>query len=60
MTDKFTTAKALGWIDPGRMQGDYDLVQTYLGMEKPFDVKTAFTTRYLDESVKMDSSKVKY
>jgi NitT/TauT family transport system substrate-binding protein len=29
-------------------------------MEKPFDVKTAFTTRYLDESVKMDSSKVKY
>jgi NitT/TauT family transport system substrate-binding protein len=60
MTDKFTTVKALGWIDPGRMQSDYDLVQTYLGMEKPFDVKTAFTTRYLDESVKMDSSKVKY
>jgi NitT/TauT family transport system substrate-binding protein len=60
MTDKFTTSKALGWIDPGRMQSDYDLVQTYLGMEKPFEVKTAFTTRFLDESIKMDSSKVKY
>ncbi len=60
MTDKFTTSKALGWIDPGRMQSDYDLVQTYLGIEKPFEVKTAFTTRFLDESIKMDSSKVKY
>ena len=59
MADKFTTTKALGWIDAGRMQSDYDLVQTYLGMEKPFDVKTAFTTRFLDESVKMDSGKVK-
>jgi NitT/TauT family transport system substrate-binding protein len=42
------------------MQSDYDLVQTYLGMEKPFDVKSAYTTRFLDESIKMDSSKVKY
>src|SRR4051812_36074702 len=60
MADKFTTTKALGWIDPGRMQSDYDLVQTYLGMDKPFDVNTAFTTRFLDESVKMDAAKVKY
>jgi NitT/TauT family transport system substrate-binding protein len=60
MADKYTTTKALGWIDPGRMQSDYDLVQTYLGMEKPFDVKSAYTTRFLDESIKMDSSKVKY
>jgi NitT/TauT family transport system substrate-binding protein len=60
MADKSTTTKALGWIDPARMQSAYDLVQTYLGMEKPFDVKSAFTTRFLDESIKMDSSKVKY
>src|SRR5947209_2887369 len=60
MADKFTTTKALGWIDGGRMQSDYDLVQTYLGMDKPFDVKSAFTTRFLDESIKMDASKVKY
>jgi NitT/TauT family transport system substrate-binding protein len=34
-------------------------VQTYLGMEKPFDVQTAFTTKMLDPSVKMDASKMK-
>ena len=40
MTDEFTTTKALGWIDAERMKKDYDLVQTYLGMEKPFAVET--------------------
>jgi NitT/TauT family transport system substrate-binding protein len=59
MTDDFTTSKALGWIDPERMKKDYELVQTYLGMEKPFDVGTAFSTKMLDPSVKMDASKVK-
>ena len=59
MTDEFTTTKALGWIDGGRMKKDYDLVQTYLGMEKPFDVETAFTTKLLDTSIKMDARKVK-
>jgi NitT/TauT family transport system substrate-binding protein len=59
MTDEFTTSKALGWIDPGRMQKDYELVQTYLGMEKPFAVETAFSTKLLDPSIKMDASKVK-
>jgi NitT/TauT family transport system substrate-binding protein len=59
MTDDFTTTRALGWIDAGRMKKDYDLVQTYLGMEKPFAVESAFTTRLLDTSVKMDASKVR-
>jgi NitT/TauT family transport system substrate-binding protein len=59
MTDDFTTTKALGWIDAGRMQKDYELVQTYLGMEKPFAVETAFTAKLLDTSIKMDASKVK-
>jgi NitT/TauT family transport system substrate-binding protein len=59
MTDDFTTTKALGWIDAGRMQKDYELVQAYLGMEKPFAVETAFTTKLLDPSIKMDASKVK-
>jgi len=58
MTDEFTTTKALGWIDGERMTRDYELVQTYLGMEKPFDVQTAFTMRMLDTSIKMDASKV--
>ena len=59
MTDDFTTTKALGWVDAERMKKDYELVQTYLGMEKPFAVETAFSTRLLDPSVKMDASKVK-
>jgi ABC-type nitrate/sulfonate/bicarbonate transport system substrate-binding protein len=59
MTDEFTTTKGLGWIDGERMKKDYELVQTYLGMEKPFDVGTAFSTKMLDPSIKMDASKVK-
>jgi NitT/TauT family transport system substrate-binding protein len=59
MTDDFTTTRALGWIDAERMKKDYELVQNYLGMEKPFAVETAFATRLLDPSVKMDASKVK-
>jgi len=59
MTDEFTTTKALGWIDGERMKKDYELVQTYLGMEKPFNVEDAFTTKMLDTSIKMDASKVK-
>jgi NitT/TauT family transport system substrate-binding protein len=30
------------------MKKDYELVQTYLGMEKPFEVGTAFSTKMLD------------
>src|SRR5216683_783319 len=59
MTDDFTTTKALGWIDAERMKKDYELVQTYLGMEKPFAVEDAFSTKLLDTSIKMDASKVK-
>jgi NitT/TauT family transport system substrate-binding protein len=59
MTDEFTTTKGLGWIDAARMQKDYELVQTYLGMEKPFAVETVFNTGLLDPAVRMDASKVK-
>jgi NitT/TauT family transport system substrate-binding protein len=59
MTDEFTTTKALGWIDGERMKKDYELVQTYLGMEKPFPVENAFTIKMLDTSIKMDASKMK-
>jgi NitT/TauT family transport system substrate-binding protein len=58
MADEFTATKGLGWIDEGRMQKDYELVQTYLGMEKPFPVESAFNNRLLDPSVRMDASKV--
>ena len=45
-------------IDPARMAKDYELVQTYLGMEKPFAVETVFNTSLLDTAIKMDASKV--
>src|ERR1700710_469381 len=59
MTDEFTTTKAIGWLDAERMKKDYELVHTYLGMEKPFSVESAFNTKLLDTSVKMDASKAK-
>src|ERR1700712_3232275 len=59
MTDAFTTSKPLGWRDGERMKKDYELVQAYLGMEKPFAVESAFSTKLLDTSIKMDASKVK-
>jgi NitT/TauT family transport system substrate-binding protein len=58
MTDEFTISKGLGWIDQGRMQKDYELVKTYLGIEKPFAVETAFTTKLLDPAIRMDASKI--
>ncbi len=58
MTDEFTTTKGLGWIDEGRMQKDYELVKTYLGIEKPFAVETAFDNKLLDPAIKMDAGKL--
>ena len=40
------------------MKEDYVLVETYLGIEKPFAAETAFTTKLLDPAIKMDASKV--
>ena len=35
------------------MAADYDLVKTYIGLDAPFDVKTAYTNEFLDKSIKM-------
>jgi NitT/TauT family transport system substrate-binding protein len=53
MSDKFSREVALGWHDPARMQSDYNLVKDYIGIDKPFDVKTTYTNEFLDRSVKM-------
>lgn len=53
MRDPSTTTVALGWFDPKRMDNDYDLVKTYFGLDKPFDVKEAYTDEFLDQSIKM-------
>jgi NitT/TauT family transport system substrate-binding protein len=53
MSDKFSREVALGYLDPKRMADDYELVKTYVGIEKPFDVKTIYTNAFLDKSIKM-------
>jgi NitT/TauT family transport system substrate-binding protein len=53
MSDKFARELALGIHEDGRMKADYELVREYIGIDKPFDVKSAYTNEFLDRSVKM-------
>jgi NitT/TauT family transport system substrate-binding protein len=53
MSDKISQSVALGWHDDKRMQDDYKLVKDYIGIDKPFDVKTVYTNAFLDKSIKM-------
>ena len=39
--------------DDARMADDYALVKEYIGLDKEFDVKTAYTNEFLDRSIKM-------
>lgn len=53
MSDKFSREVALGIHDDGRMKADYELVRDFIGLDKPFDVKTAYTNEFLDRSIRM-------
>lgn len=53
MSDKFSKTVALGVHDDGRMKADYELVRDYVGVDKPFDVKTTYTNEFLDRKIKM-------
>ena len=53
MSDKVSRGVALGWHDDARMKADYELVRDYVGVDKPFDVKSTYTNEFLDKSVKM-------
>jgi NitT/TauT family transport system substrate-binding protein len=53
MTDDTSRNVALGWHDDARMANDYKLVDENFKMEKPYDVKTAYTNEFLDKNVKM-------
>jgi len=53
MSDKISQTVALGWHDDARMKADYALVRDYVGIDKPFDVKTTYTNEFLDKSIKM-------
>ena len=57
MSDAVSRSAGLGWFDPKRMENDYQLVSTYIGIDKPFDVKTAYTNQFLDPSIKMIEAK---
>ena len=53
MSDEISRNVALGWHDDARMASDYKLVDEYLKMEKPYDIKTAYTNEFLDKGIKM-------
>ena len=53
MSDKHSKSVALGIHDDARMKADYELVRDYIGLDKPFDVKTTYTNEFLDRSIKM-------
>ena len=53
MSDPVSRSAGLGWFDPKRMENDYQLVSTYIGIEKPFDVKASYTNEFLDPSIRM-------
>ena len=53
MTDKTTTEVGLGAFDAERMCADYKMVETYFELEKPFDIETVYTNKYLDMAIKM-------
>lgn len=55
MSDETSRNVALGWFDDKRMDADYKLVDEYLKMEKPYDIKLAYTNEFLDKSIKMSA-----
>jgi NitT/TauT family transport system substrate-binding protein len=53
MSDEISRSVALGWHDDKRMEADYKLVAEYVKIDKPYDVKDAYTNDFLDKSIKM-------
>jgi len=59
MSDRISQTVALGWHDDARMKADYELVRDYVGIDKPFEVKTVYTNEFLDKSLKMKAVKAR-
>lgn len=53
MSDEISRNVALGWHDDKRMASDYELVKTYVGIDKPYDPTAVYTNEFLDKSLKM-------
>ncbi len=56
MRDDTTTKVALGSFDTARVKSDYELVQSLIGIDKPFDPASLFTNDYLDKNLRMSSN----
>jgi NitT/TauT family transport system substrate-binding protein len=53
MRDDTTTKVALGSFDSARVKSDYEVVQSLIGIDKPFDPTSLFTNDYLDKNLRM-------
>ena len=53
MSDETSRTVALGWHDDKRMANDYKLVEEYIKLDKPYNVRDAYTNDFLDKGVKM-------
>ncbi len=53
MRDQTTQTVALGAFDAKRLKDDYALLQTYFGIDKPFDAESAAVNAFLDKSIRM-------
>ena len=53
MSDRTSREVALGIHDDARMKADYELVRNYVGIDKPFEVKSVYTNEFLDRSIRM-------
>jgi len=56
MSTERTRTMALGYFDPVGLEATYELVNKYFKLEKPFDVKTAYTNEFLDKQFKAPGS----
>ncbi|TNE40605.1 MAG: nitrate ABC transporter substrate-binding protein [Alphaproteobacteria bacterium] len=52
MSTEPTRKVALGYLDPDGLAASYDLVKKYFNLEKPFDVKEAYTNEFLSKDYK--------
>jgi NitT/TauT family transport system substrate-binding protein len=53
MRDATTETVALGAFNSARLKDDYQLVETYFGVETPFDVEKTAVNDFLDRSIKL-------
>jgi NitT/TauT family transport system substrate-binding protein len=53
MRDDTTTKVMLGGFNAERVKSDYELVQSLIGIDKPFDPAALFTNDFLDKNVRM-------